>query len=220
MAIAIIGGTGDQGLGLALRWIKAGEKVIIGSRQDEKAKNTVREIRGILGECDVEGYENSVAAGKADIIVLSVPFQHALSTMESIRDALTEGKILVSQLVPLASTLGGKATQVFGVWQGSVSELVASAVPKGVKVVSAFQNLGAYLLMDIKNPVECDCFVSSNDEEAKRKIMALAEKIPGVRAIDGGRLENARFIEPITALLVGLCIRYKKEGVGIRFTYI
>jgi hypothetical protein len=220
MAIAIIGGTGDQGLGLALRWIKAGEKIIIGSRQDERAKAAVQEIKKILGECDVEGYENSVAAGKADIIILSVPFQHVLSTMDSLKGALTEGKILVSQLVPLQATMGGKPTQVFGIWQGSVAELVSSVAPKGVKVVSAFQNAGAHLLQDVAHPVECDVVVSSNDEEAKKTIMKLAEKIPGARGIDGGRLENARLIEPITALLIGMCIRYKKEGVGIRFTHI
>jgi NADPH-dependent F420 reductase len=220
--IAIIGGTGDLGFGLALRWAKTGREIIIGSRKKEKALGAVEEIKKVLGDdIKVTGEENVEATKQAQIIVLSVPFTFLVPTMRQIRDALQEGDIIISVIVPLAVEIGGfSPTQVVTPWQGSAAELIQSLAPPGVYVVSAFQNMSSYRLQDIDNPVDCDAIISGK-KSARKEVMELAELIPGVRGIDGGRLDYARLVEPITALLIGLNIRYKnKEGIGVRFTYV
>ncbi|MGD2247173.1 MAG: NADPH-dependent F420 reductase [Candidatus Methanofastidiosia archaeon] len=220
--IAIIGGTGDLGYGLALRWAQAGRDIIIGSRKEEKALKAVEEIKKDLGDdAPVQGMGNEEATKHAQIIVMSVPFQFLVPTMRQIRDALEEGDIIISVIVPLAVEIGGfSPTQVVTPWQGSAAELIKSLTPPGVHVVSAFQNMSAYRLRDTENPVECDAIVSG-PKSARKEVMKLSELIPGVRGIDGGRLDYARLVEPITALLIGINIRYKnREGAGIRFTYV
>ena len=221
-AIAIIGGTGDQGFGLALRWAKAGEHIIIGSRRKEKAEAAAARLREILGETvKVEGLENSDAAAKADIVVLTVPFFAQVNIIKSIRKSLKKNCIFIDVTVPLASAaIGGEPTQTLGVWQGSAAELSKHLLPKTVKVVGAFKEISAEALQDINSPVDSDTIICSDDDEAKKVVMELAEKIPGVRAIDGGKLENSRIIEQLTALLIGINIRYKVHRAGIRITGI
>ncbi len=220
--IAVIGGTGDQGFGLTLRWAKAGEHVIIGSRRREKAERAAARARKILGEnVLIEGLENKDAAAKADIVVLTVPFFAQIDIIKSIRDQLKENCIFVDVTVPLASAaIGGEPTQTLGVWQGSAAELAKSLLPSHVKVVAAFKEISAEALQDINSPVDSDTIVCSDEEEAKRVVMELAEKIPGIRAIDGGKLENSRIVEQLTALLIGINIRYKVHRAGIRITGI
>lgn len=216
--IAIVGGTGDLGFGLALHWAKAGREIVIGSRQKEKALKTAERIRSFLPGVNVEGMENLEAARNAQIIVLSVPFEALVPTMREIREGLDEGDIVISVIVPLAAEIGGfSPTQVVTPWQGSAAELVQSLTPPGVKVVSAFQNMSAHRLQDSR--VDCDVVVSG-EKEARMEVMELAELISGVRGIDGGTLDNARIVERMTALLIGLNIRYKNKGTGIRFTYL
>jgi NADPH-dependent F420 reductase len=120
--------------------------------------------------------------------------------------------------VPLATAVGGGATRTVGIWQGSCAQMVAAGVPEGVEVVSAFQNVSAHRLQHLPDPVECDVLVSGA-RGARQAVMALCDLIPGLRAVDGGSLDNARIVEEITALLIGLNIRYKvPEGLGIRIT--
>jgi NADPH-dependent F420 reductase len=217
-AIAILGGTGDQGLGLALRFAKAGRPVVIGSRVEERALKAAEQVREVVSEADVSGFENSVATPKAQIVILSVPFEHMASTLKSIKSSLSPGQIVVSMGVPLATAVGGGATRTVGIWQGSCAQMVAAGVPKGVEVVSAFQNVSAHRLQHLADSVECDVLVSGA-KAARQSVMALCELVPGLRAVDGGALENARIVEEITALLIGLNIRYKvPEGLGIRIT--
>jgi NADPH-dependent F420 reductase len=148
--IAIIGGTGDLGFGLALRWARAGREILIGSRQEEKAVKAAEEISNILGDANVVGKDNVEATKEAQIIVLSVPFQFLVPTMRQIRDVLYEGDIIISVIVPLAVEIGGfSPTQVVTPWQGSAAELIQSLAPPGVQVVSAFQNMSSYRLQDI-----------------------------------------------------------------------
>ena len=217
-AISILGGTGDQGLGLALRFARAGRPVVIGSRKLDRAEKAAEEVRGAVPGADVTGFENDEATQRAPIVIISVPFEHTASTVKGIRDHLAADQILVSMGVPLATAVGDGATKLVGVWQGSCAELVAALAPKGVHTVSAFQNVSAHRLQHLEDSVECDVVVSGA-KAPREEVMALCELVPGLRAVDGGPLANARIVEAMTALLIGMNIRYKRpEGVGIRFT--
>ena len=219
-AIAILGGTGDQGLGLALRFAKARQSVVIGSRKLDRALTAADEVRSKVPGAQVEGFENSDATARAGVVILSVPFEHTASTVKAIRDVMRPGQILVSMAVPLATAVGGAAAHMLGIWQGSAAELVASLVPKGVDVVSAFQNVSAYRLQDLEHEVDCDVIVSAA-KEPRQRVMGLCEFVPGLRGIDGGPLANARIVESMTALMIGINLRYKlPEGTGIRITGI
>ncbi len=217
-AIAILGGTGDQGLGLALRFAKAGRPVVIGSRKPERAEAAAQEVLAAVPGADVVGLGNEDATREAKIIILSVPFEHSASTVKSIKESFAEGQVLVSMAVPLAAAIGDGPMRTLGIWQGSCAEMLASLVPKGVEVVSAFQNVSAHRLQHLDDEVECDVIVSGA-KAPREAVMALCPLIPGLRAVNGGPLGNARIVEEITALLIGLNIRYKTpEGLGIRLT--
>lgn len=217
-AIAILGGTGDQGLGLALRFAKAGRTVVIGSRKEERAVAAAAEVEKSVPGASVSGFDNSAATQQAETVILSVPFEHTASTVKGIKDVLAPGQILVSMGVPLATAVGDGALRTVGVWQGSCAELVRAVAPPEVHVVSAFQNVSAHRLQHLEDEVECDVIVSGAKDPRKR-IMQLCELVPGLRAVDGGPLANARYVESWTALLIGLNIRYKvPEGMGFRIT--
>jgi 8-hydroxy-5-deazaflavin:NADPH oxidoreductase len=217
-AIAILGGTGDQGLGLALRFAKAGRRVVVGSRKADRAVAAADEVRAQVPGARVEGFENAEATPLARIVILSVPFEHTAGTVKGIREALRPGQIVVSMAVPLATAIGDGAVRTVGIWQGSAAELVAELVPDGVAVVSAFQNVSAHRLQHLADPVECDVIVSG-DKAPREAVMALCELVPGLRGVNGGPLANARIVEAMTALLIGLNIRYKvPEGLGLRLT--
>lgn len=217
-SIAILGGTGDQGLGLALRFAKAGRRVVIGSRKLERAEAAAKEVLAAVPGADVVGVGNADATTAAEIVVLSVPFEHSAQTVKGIKEQLTPGKILVSMAVPLAAAIGDGAMRTLGIWQGSCAQMLAGLVPEGVEVVSAFQNVSAHRLQHLEDDVECDVIVSGA-KAARERIMALCPLVPGLRAVNGGPLANAKIVEEITALLIGLNIRYKTpEGLGIRLT--
>jgi len=217
--IAVIGGTGPAGSGLALRWARAGETVIIGSRDSARAEQTAEAIRKRAGEnAQVSGMENSAACAATDLLVLTVPFESQAALLKQLKPALRPGSILIDATVPLAASIGGRASRTLGVWQGSAAQQTAELVPKGVSVAAAFQNVSAEILNSETNEdIDCDVIVCSDDPNATQITLELAAKIPRVRAIDGGKLENARVVEQITALLIGLNIRHKGHG-GIRIT--
>ena len=215
--IAILGGTGPAGVGLALRWARAGETVVVGSRSVERAQEAVAKIRERAGAgAKVTGEENAAACAASDLLVLTVPFEGQAALLKQLKPAFRPNSILIDATVPLASSVGGRASRMLGVWQGSAAQQAAELVPKGVTVVGAFHNASADV-MNGDDPVECDVLVCSDDPEATKVVMELAAKIPGVRGIDTGKLENARIVEQITALLIGLNIRHKGHG-GIRIT--
>jgi 8-hydroxy-5-deazaflavin:NADPH oxidoreductase len=215
--IAILGGTGPAGMGLALRWARAGETIIIGSRDAARARQTAVAIQPKAGtHVRVTGMENSEACAAADILVLTVPFEGQAALLKQLKPAMTAGSILIDATVPLAASVGGRASRSLGVWQGSAAQQAAELVPTEVSVVAAFHNISAELLNG-DAPLDCDVIVCSDDSDAAQLTRELAAKIPGVRAIDGGKLENARIVEQITALLIGLNIRHKGHA-GIRIT--
>ena len=216
-AIAIIGGTGPAGMGLGLRWARAGETVIIGSRDAARAEQTAETIRQRSGaNAHVSGMENAAACAASDLLALTVPFEGQAALLKQLKPAIRAGSVVIDATVPLAASVGGRASRTLGVWQGSAAQQTAELVPKGVSVVAAFQNVSADVLNGDED-VECDVIVCSDDPNATQVAMELATKIARVRAIDGGKLENARIVEQITALLIGLNIRHKGHG-GIRIT--
>lgn len=219
--IAVLGGTGDQGYGLALRWAKAGRRVLIGSRMRERAVDAAARIRSEAGgDAKVEGLENAEAAARAPIVVLSVPFTGQVHTLKALKDVLKPGQILVDVTVPLEVTIGGSMTRMLGIWAGSAAELAAQQVPAGVHVAGAFHNVGSNALQDLASPVDCDIIVCSDHAEARRALKEWVEMIPGCRWVDGGKLENSRIVESLTALLIGINRRYKTPHAGIRVTGI
>ena len=220
MSVAIVGGTGAEGSGLALRWARAGETVIIGSRDGKRASEAAEKLSSRIGTVSgngkISGAENNAACEAADIIVLTIPFENHAEMLKQLKPALRSGHILVDATVPLAASVGGRPTRMLGVWQGSAAQQAAELVPEGLAVVAAFHNTSAAVLQQ-DGPVDCDIIVCSDDKNAAAQVRALARKIPGVRAIDGGKLENARIVEQITALLIGMNIRHKGHS-GIRIT--
>lgn len=215
--IAILGGTGAEGSGLALRWAQAGETVIIGSRDAQRAQQAAERIRPQAGgNAKISGLENVAACAAADLVVLTVPFPGHAALIKQLKPALRPGGIVIDATVPLAASVGGRASRTLGVWQGSAAQETAELVPGGVAVVAAFHNVGAEML-HAPGPVDCDVIVCSDDADAGQTVRQLASRIAGVRALDGGKLENSRVLEQITALLVGLNIRHKGHS-GIRIT--
>lgn len=216
--IAVIGGTGPEGSGLAMRWARAGESVVIGSRDGERARAAAAQIAenaGALGS--VEGVENAVAVKMCDIVVLTVPFAGQAELLKQLKPSFRQGTVLIDATVPLAAAVGGRPTRVLGVWQGSAAEQAQEMVGKNVTVAAAFHSLSATVLSG-DGDIDCDVIVCSDDDRARQVASELAVKIPGVRAIDGGKLENARIVESMTALLITLNIRYKVHGAGWRVT--
>jgi NADPH-dependent F420 reductase len=214
--IAVLGGTGPEGFGLALRWAQAGETVIIGSRDAARAQDAANKIKQRVPGANISGSENIAACAAADLLVLTIPFEGHAALLKQLKPAIRPGSIVIDTTVPLAASVGGRASRTLGVWQGSAAQETAELLPKGISVVAAFHNAGAELL-NAEGPVDCDVIVCSDDPTAIQVVRNLAIKISGVRAIDGGKLENARIVEQITALLIGLNIRHKGHS-GIRIT--
>jgi NADPH-dependent F420 reductase len=215
--IAILGGTGPAGSGIALRWARAGETIVIGSRNAERAQQTAANIASRTGsQGRVTGLDNAAACAAADLLVLTVPFEGQAAFLKELKSSFRSDSILIDATVPLAASIGGRASRTLGVWQGSAAQQTAELVPSSVRVASAFHNLSAELLHG-DDPIECDVVVCSDHPEATQAASTLAARIPGVRAIDGGKLENSRIVEQLTALLIGLNIRHKGHS-GLRIT--
>jgi 8-hydroxy-5-deazaflavin:NADPH oxidoreductase len=216
--IGILGGTGPEGSGLAYRWARAGEEIVIGSRDAQRAAETAAQLRARIGSnAKIEGTDNATAASQCEVVVLTVPFSGHAALLKQLKNFWQPGAAVIDTTVPLAATVGGSATRILGVWQGSAAEQARELLPTNVALAAAFQNLGAEQLAKDED-VDCDVLVCSDDERAKQVASELAGKIPGARALNGGKLENARIVESITALLVGINIRYKVHSAGIRFT--
>jgi 8-hydroxy-5-deazaflavin:NADPH oxidoreductase len=216
--IAILGGTGPEGSGLANRLARAGEHIVIGSRDAGRARETAQQLRNqIGGAMQIEGADNAAAAAQCEVAVLTLPFSGQAPLLKQLKGVWKPGTVVIDTTVPLAATVGGSPTRMIGVWQGSAAQAAAELLPPGVNIAAAFQNLGAELLAG-DGPVDCDVLVCSDADNAKKVAMELAAKIPGVRALNGGKLENARIVESITALLIGLNIRHKVHSAGVRFT--
>lgn len=213
--IPILGATGDLGFGLAVRLADAGLPVTIGSRSTERADAAAARVRELVPGADAQGTSNAAAVGHGDVVILTVPFVAQLATLSAIEDALVPGTVLVDCTVPLATAVGGRASEVLGLWRGSAAEQAQAAVPAGVSVVGALHSVSAAVLSDLERPVTEDVLLCGQRKADKRRVAALLERIPGLRAVNAGGLDAARIAEQLTALLISINIRYKTHA-GIR----
>lgn len=213
MIVSILGGTGDQGPGMAMRWAKAGIEVIIGSRQQEKAAGVAAELNRELGQDLIQGMANPEAAAASDIVAITVPFSAHNTTLQSVKDHL-QGKILIDVCVPLDPD---NARKMKYPESGSATQEAQALLGDGVRVVAAFQNVSATELRHLDHDIDCDVLVCGNDRGARETVMALVEKM-GMKPIDAGLAYNAPIVEGLTAMLIGLNIRHKVKGSGIRIT--
>lgn len=215
--IGVIGGTGDQGLGLALRWVAAGLRVVIGSRSPERARAAAAKVqaavlaRGAAGGA-VEGMENLDAARAADLVVVTVPADAHRGTLAAIATGVA-GKILVDVTVPLEKN----PSYAVQLPEGSAAEAAQQFLGPEVRVVGAFHTVPASLLQDLARPVDCDVLVCGDDRDAKARVIELAKAL-GTRALDVGALRQTHTLERITALLIDLGRRMRQHDLGIRIT--
>jgi len=223
--IAIVGGTGDLGFGLALRWAQAGINVVVGSRDEGRAKKAAADIQEKLNahtpaqssHFSIAGLDNPHAAAQASVVVLAVPVSAQADILKSIRGSLRNA-VLVDATVPLAAALGGKPTRMLRLWQGSAAAQARELVPATTPVLAAFHNVSAGVLQDLSLTPDCDILVCGDDEAAKQTLFPLVKLIPGLRPVDAGPLEMSGIVEGVTALLISINRRYRVHHSGIRIT--
>lgn len=215
MKIAILGGTGPEGSGLGMRWAQAGHEVIIGSRQAEKGEQVAEELRFLLPDGRISGTDNLTATQAADVVVLSVPYEAQAPTLAGVAESL-DGKLLITVVAP---TRKPKA-RVWRLESGlSAAEEAQQQLGDGVRVVAAFQNIGAHNLKDLTADSDCDVLVCGESKDDKQVAIDLCSDA-GMRGVDAGALQNASVVEGLTAVLIGINIRHKVSNAGIRITGI
>jgi NADPH-dependent F420 reductase len=217
--IAVIGGTGAEGSGLAVRWAANDYPIVIGSRSSEKATATAAELSAGLSKGPrghpalIRGATNAEAASAGEIVVLSVPYDAQVATIDQIKEG-AQGKLVITVVVPL------KPPRVATVWRppgGSAAQEAQAQLGEGVSLVSAFHNISAIHLKDLNYQPDCDVLVTGDDREAKQMAIKLAN-IAGFYGIDAGPLENSSVVEGLTSLLIGINVRHKVKGAGVRIT--
>jgi len=221
MRIALLGGTGDIGEGLALRWaFHSDHEIVIGSRDPEKARAKAEAYEAEITERGVDtkitGFDNTMAADRADVVVLAVPAYHIADTVDAVADSLAEGDILITPATGMQRDEDGFHYHKPGA--GSVTKLAVDAAPEGIPVVGAFHNLAAGRLTDLDAELGIDTLLISDDESAKSTVKSLAEDIDGLRALDAGTVANAAEVESLTPLLINLSMNNDGlHDLGVRF---
>jgi hypothetical protein len=194
---------------------KAGVPVVIGSRDATRAEEAAARASEVVPSGSFTGLENAAAVREAEIVILSVPFRNQSENLTNLKGALTAGQLLVDATVPLAAAVSGKATRTLGVWQGSAAQQAEEMAPDGVRVVSAFHTVSAAMLADLDHRLDEDVLICGDRREDKAQLAELVDGIDGLRPIDCGRLEMARIVEQLTALLISINIRHKAHA-GIK----
>lgn len=214
--IAILGGTGEEGLGLAMRFCAAGKQVLIGSRSAERAAAAAEAVRAAVPDADVTGAENVEAVRHADTVFVAVPYSGQRDTVTALKDEIGQ-KLVVNIVVPMEFGQGGP--RAVPVEEGSAAEQTKAILGPDSRVTSGFHNLSAHELMTLDHDLDCDVIVCGGDNESRKEVMDLANLLPGCRGIDGGPLRYSRYVEPITVLLAAINRRYKTQS-GIRIAGI
>lgn len=215
--VCIVGGTGALGFGLALRLGRAGVPVVIGSRDASRAEEAAGRASEAVPAAAFTGSQNADAVRQAEVVILSVPFRNQSENLANLKGALRPGQLLVDATVPLAAAFGGKATRTLGVWQGSAAQQALEMVPDGVAVVSAFHTVSAAALSDPDHQLDEDVLICGDSREDKQRLAEVVARIDGLRPVDCGRLEMARIVEQLTALIISINARHKVRA-GIRIT--
>ena len=217
LTVGLIGGTGEEGRGLALRWAAAGAQVLIGSRTPDRAKSVADELNQILGgrAAHAIGHgENSEVIAVSQLALLTVPFAHAASTLDTHRQHFREGSILIDITVPVSFEQG--RVRYLEMAEGSASEHLKTRLPENIPLVAAFKTEPAHLLAEIDEALDCDCFVASDSTEAKLRVIEAIGFIDGLRAVDAGTIYSARTLERMTVLAIGLNRRNKIKTARYR----
>ncbi len=214
---AVIGASGALGFGLAIRLGRSGVPIVIGSRDEGRAQETVQRALAVVPDGDFSGAGNADAVAAAETVILSVPFRNQSETLTNIKQALRPGQLVIDATVPLAAAVSGRATRMLGVWQGSAAQQTEEMVPDGVRVVSALHTVSANALSEIDQALDEDVLICGDSREDKRAAAELIERIDGLRCVDCGRLEMARITESLTALIISINVRHKTHA-GIRIT--
>ncbi|MEA2591310.1 MAG: 8-hydroxy-5-deazaflavin:NADPH oxidoreductase [Actinomycetota bacterium] len=221
MRIAIVGGTGGLGYGLAVRLAAAGEDVVIGSRSAERAQSAAARVKAALGarlKGSVAGGANAEIVKDANVVMVTVPFPGQADTYKAIKSSLGPNTTVIDCTVPLASEVGGRPTRMLGVWEGSAAQQARSIVGRDVSLASGFHTIMAGTLEAIELPCDQDILICG-DPEARKVAAEVVGFLPGARCVDCGGLETARILESLTALLIGINGRYKLHpGAGLRVT--
>lgn len=215
--IPIVGGTGALGFGLALRLAAAGHEVVIGSRDAGRAEEAAGRVRERVSNARVAGRANAEAAALGEVVFLTVPFRAQSENLTNLKGALAAGQILVDATVPLAAAVSGKATRLLGVPQGSAAEQAQEMAPEGVEVVSALHTVDAATLGDLDATLDQDVLICGDRKAPKAAVAELIATIPGLRPVNAGSLEAARFVEALTPLLISVNIRNKSHA-GVKLT--
>jgi NADPH-dependent F420 reductase len=213
ITIAVLGGTGAEGSGLAFRWAHAGHRVILGSRSPQKASDMAHKLNQLLGREAIVWETNMNAAQAADVVVLTVPHAAQRATVEEVAAAL-RGKVLVDATVPLVPP---KVNRVRLPAEGSAVAAVQALLGPTVKVVSAFQNVSAHHLKDLDHAIDCDVLVCGDDIEARERVIGLSQDI-GLRGVHAGPICNSAAAEALTSILISINMAYKVPGAGLRIT--
>lgn len=212
--LGFLGGTGIEGKGLALRFAAAGVRVVIGSRSAERAAVVAGELNRQLGRELVAGAENREMIASSEIILLTLPFEQAAPALDTYRDLLRPGTVVVDVTVPVA--FGGGRARPLSLPEGSGSQSLAKHLPEGVALVGAFKTIPAHLLADASASLDCDVFVCGDLADAKARVMEVIGRIPNLRAVDAGGLEVAGTLERMSVLAIGINRRYKIKSARFR----
>jgi 8-hydroxy-5-deazaflavin:NADPH oxidoreductase len=215
--VTILGASGALGFGLALRLADAGVAIVVGSRDAERARETARRLAERIPAGRFEGDANGPAAERSELVLVCVPFRSQAETYANLKEHLREGQLVVDATVPLAAAVSGRATRMLGVWQGSAAQQAAELTPPGVRVVAALHTVSAATLGDLDVTLAEDVLVCGDRRADKQTVARLIARVPGLRPVDCGRLEQARTAEALTALLIGVNARYKTHA-GVRLT--
>jgi NADPH-dependent F420 reductase len=216
--IAIVGGTGAEGRGLALRFAQAGVAVTVASRVQDRAREAARDLKQAGEALTIDGDDNGSAIAQADVVLLTVPFAHAAGIVEEHRGRFRAGALLIDVTVPV-SFEGGRPRMV-DVAEGSAAEHLRARIRADVAVAAAFKTLPASFLARIDQPLDCDEFVCGDSPETRQRTLAVVGRIPGLRPIDAGPLEATRIIERMTLLAIQINRRYKSHDARFRLVGI
>jgi 8-hydroxy-5-deazaflavin:NADPH oxidoreductase len=213
--VTIVGGTGALGFGLAARLAREGTPVVIGSRDAGRAREAAQRVRNLAPDGVADGDVNAAAVRRSEVVFLCVPFRNQSENLTSLKESLSAGQLLVDATVPLAAAVSGRATRVLGVWQGSAAQQAEEMAPEGVRVVAALHTVSAAALSDVDQALDEDVLVCGDRRADKAQAAEIMQRIPGLRCVDAGRLEMARIVEAMTALMISINSRYKAHA-GVR----